>query len=392
MPLPDYGARSIVNLMGSVLEGLGGADSPYRPLDSLRPEEIAEHCCIVLMVIDGLIGEFRAGKAPGSVGAFLEEAAGLRDRLTTVFPSTTATAVTTFLTGDAPQQHGLTGWHMYLRELGAVMAVLPGRARYGGPPIAETAGLGAERLFGHRPFVDRIREPACIVSPARIAGSDFNRAHAGGAEVRAYESLDGMLDRVAAAAGGDRGFRYVYAYWPDLDGIGHAQGMGSQAARAHLRDIERGVETLVERLKGTGTLILVTADHGQVDTAAEDRILLQDHPDLAETLLLPLCGEPRAAYCYVRAGAGADFEAYVREQLSQSVELRHSAELIESGLFGLGTPHPRVAERIGDYTLIMRERHIVKDWLPFERPFQQIGVHGGLSDDELYVPLSAFSV
>jgi hypothetical protein len=30
---------------------------------------------------------------------------------------------------------------------------------------------------------------------------------------------------------------------------------------------------------------------------------------------------------------------------------------------------------------------IVKDRLLTERPFEQIGVHGGLSADELYVPL-----
>ena len=37
----------------------------------------------------------------------------------------TATAITTFMTGLAPQQHGLTGWHVYLKELGCVTAVLP---------------------------------------------------------------------------------------------------------------------------------------------------------------------------------------------------------------------------------------------------------------------------
>jgi len=43
--------------------------------------------------------------------------------------------------------------------------------------------------------------------------------------------------------------------------------MGSPAARARLRDVEDGFEALLERLRGSGTLVLASADHGQVDTA-----------------------------------------------------------------------------------------------------------------------------
>ncbi|MGD2084504.1 MAG: alkaline phosphatase family protein, partial [Chromatiales bacterium] len=319
MPVPDYRARSIVNLMSSLIRGLGGPESIYPPLPSLAPAEVADHRCVVLLVLDGLGYRYLLRESPEG-----PLAGHLRDRLTSVFPSTTATAVTTFLTGDAPQQHGLTGWHMYLRELGSVIAVLPGRPRFGGPPVAQAAGVGAGHLFGHVPVFDRIPVPSCVVAPARIAGSDFNRAHAGVAEVRAYETPNGFFDRLAAAVEDRRGFRYVYGYLPDLDGAGHAHGMASAAARAQLRAIEDGFEALRERLSGTGALLLATADHGQVDTTEDDRVLLEDHPELGETLLLPLCGEPRAAYCYVRAGATSDFESYVREELGHCVDLRHS--------------------------------------------------------------------
>ena len=207
MPLPDYRGRSIVNLMSSVVQGLGGARSPYPALASLPAAEVAGHRCVLLLVIDGLGYHWLNRESPQ--GPFVGH---LRERLTSVFPSTTATAVTAFLTGDAPQQHGLTGWHMYLRELGAVVAVLPGRPRYGGPPIAEVTGLGAERLFGHVPVFDRVPAQSCIVAPARIAGSDFNRAHAGGARVRAYETVEDFFDLLAGAVEDRRGFRYVYGY------------------------------------------------------------------------------------------------------------------------------------------------------------------------------------
>jgi len=59
-------------------------------------------------------------------------------------------------------------------------------------------------------------------------------------------------------------------------------------------------------------------------------------------------------------------------------------------MFGLGEPHPRLEERVGDYTLLMRGSQVIRDWLPQEKPHRQIGVHGGLSAAELQVPLCVF--
>ena len=61
--------------------------------------------------------------------------------------------------------------------------------------------------------------------------------------------------------------------------------------------------------------------------------------------------------------------------------------MISSDWFGLGTPHPRLRERICDRVLLLEEDYLLKDWLPQERRFEMIGVHGGLSRDELWVPL-----
>ncbi|HZA28524.1 MAG TPA: hypothetical protein VE735_02825, partial [Gammaproteobacteria bacterium] len=69
-----------------------------------------------------------------------------------------------------------------------------------------------------------------------------------------------------------------------------------------------------------------------------------------------------------------------------------SEELIKGGYFGLGPPHPRLQERIGDYTLIMKDGYVIKDWLPGEERYRHIGVHGGMSAAEMYVPLIVVTV
>ncbi len=119
-------------------------------------------------------------------------------------------------------------------------------------------------------------------------------------------------------------------------------------------------------------------------------IRLEEHPRLARTLRLPLCGEPRVAFCYVEPDRQDEFEACVREELHPLCSVYSSRALLEQGFYGLGEVHPRFAERIGDYTLLMNEHAVIKDRLLGERPFDQVGVHGGLSSAELYVPLSVF--
>jgi len=381
MQRPDYQGGSIVNLMSSIIEARGGA-SIYPALRVLPAGEMADVSNIILLVIDGLGAGYLSRRSPQGILS-----RHLRGPITSVFPPTTAAAIPTFLTGDAPRQHGLTGWHTYLRELGCVMTVLPGRPRYGGAGY-RAAGIDPVRLFNHRPIFDRIETKGYMVSPAHIARSDFNLAHIGQGTVVDFRDLAEMFHRTARILRVNREPKYLYLYWPQLDEIGHMRGMDSTAAYAHLREIEQALTDFLVSAAGTDTLVLVTADHGQIDTIDRDCIDLSDHPDLEDCLVLPLCGEPRAAFCYVRPDKATRFETYCRQELFEALRLHRSIDLIEEGLFGSGPTHPALADRVGDYTLLMREHYVIRQWLPFEQRYMQVGVHGGLSETELTVPLS----
>jgi Type I phosphodiesterase / nucleotide pyrophosphatase len=380
MQLPDYHGGSIVNLMASLQAGLDGPVHAYQTLRLLPPEQVAGHRQVLLWVVDGLgLNYLRAHPQAACLNAHL------LGGMTSVYPPTTASAVTTFLTGDAPQQHGLTGWHMYFRELGSVLAVLPVRARYGGAGLGE-AGIDVAALLGHVPFAERIGVDACSVSPAFIARSEFNLAHLGRARGLSYRNLPEMLAQIARALDG-AGRKYVYAYWPELDSIGHHQGIRSEAASDHLMLLDRAFETLLEQLRGSDTLVVVCADHGQIDTTPEERIELAGHPRLADTLILPLCGEPRSVYCYLRPGCEQRFDEYVSQEFAGFARCFTGEHLLAGGWFGLGEPHAELQRRVGDRVLLMNGHFILKDWLAQEKRHNLIGVHGGLSEDELHVPL-----
>jgi predicted AlkP superfamily pyrophosphatase or phosphodiesterase len=385
MPFPDYNGGGIVNLMASLQMAMGGGEHSYPPLDLMASAQPESYRKILLWVIDGLGANYlRAHPEARTLNKHLKGV------ITSVFPPTTATAVTTFLTGDAPQQHGLTGWHIYFRELGAVLAVLPGRARYGGVGLGQ-AGIDTAALHGHVPFTDKIVGGSVMLSPAYIVDSDFNRAHLGSARALSHGNLAELTDRIVELlTKADE--RYLYAYWSELDNIGHQSGIWSDEAKRHLLEIDRTFEYLIEQCRGTDSLVIICADHGQIDTGPADRVSLDDHPELREMLSLPLCGEPRAAYCYLRPGRESAFDDYVRSELAGKAVAYPSSELLENNWFGMGTPHPRLSWRIGDRLLLMQGNYIIKDWLAQERRFDLVGVHGGLSEDELRVPLIAFEL
>jgi hypothetical protein len=378
--LPDYTRASIVNLMSSIQQAFGVRSALYPPLAQLEPARLQEARNVVLIVVDGLGYDYlqQCGN-----GVLREHRVG---RLTSVFPSTTASAITTFFTGAAPQQHALTGWFTYFKEIGSVLTPLPFRARYGG----DGTGVDAHRLFHEPPFSEKINARCYVVLPQRIVDSDYTLVHSGSAERRSYVSLDQCFQCILDLLRTNHERKYIYAYWPDFDTLAHSDGVGSERVARHFAELEASFEQFFSALDTSATAVIVTADHGFIDSEPQKLIRMEDHQELLETLMLPLCGEPRAVFCYIHPEKCEQFEGYVREHFAASATLSRSADLIERGYFGLGEPHPRLLDRIGHYTLVMKDNYVLKDWVLGERPYVHIGVHGGVSEQEMYVPLIVF--
>ena len=113
----------LVNLVASLVEGRGGARR-HAPLALLPPGELAPARNVVLLIVDGLGDNYLMRRGAGG-----ELAQRRRGAITSVFPSTTASAITTSYTGCTPLEHGLTGWYTYFGEAGYVAAPLPFRTR-----------------------------------------------------------------------------------------------------------------------------------------------------------------------------------------------------------------------------------------------------------------------
>jgi hypothetical protein len=300
-----------------------------------------------------------------------------------VFPSTTASAITTSYTGWAPLEHGLTGWFTLFGEAGCVGSPLPYQRR----GEKATLDIAPARLYRAGSFFDGLTRPATVVSYRPIVDSTYNQHHCGRAERRPYDKLDGLIAETVAAVKSSTEPKFVYAYWPEFDALSHRHGNGSAEARAQFSTIDAAFADLLTRPAGTDTLVLATADHGFVDSVGADALDFADAPGLPALLRYPLCGESRAAFCHVQEGRAGEFRVRAQAWLGERARVCSSDELVAEGWFGPGDPHPRLAERIGDVALLMHGRVTVKDWTPGESRHRHLGHHGGASADEMMIPL-----
>src|SRR5687767_3606874 len=137
---PDYSGGSLVNLMASIVASRGGKP-PHVPLRNIETETLRAARNVVLLIIDGLGDNYLMRRGAGG-----ELARRRRAALTSVFPSTTASAITTTYTGRTPLEHGLTGWFTYFGEAGCVSAALPFRSRGDYLPLTRR-GIQAEQIY-----------------------------------------------------------------------------------------------------------------------------------------------------------------------------------------------------------------------------------------------------
>lgn len=380
LPPPRYDGANLLNLAATIDVALGNA-SPYPLLADLElRRRLLGARRFVLWLIDGLGVEPLQQLAPA--GAL---ARAMRGELHSVFPSSTAPALTTLATARAPIAHAAPEWFVWFDELGAIYRALPLDARWpvsGLPPITDAA-----RVYPAPALASRADRAVYAVMPVHLAQSAYTRyAHRGARIVPAADEatfVAAVLQAVDAAREGC----CVFAYEPRFDEAAHRYGVSSAQAAAVVARVDALFERLATELAARDALLIVTADHGFVDVPSERRLHLEHFPRVQRLLARPLCGGPRAPFCYVAGADEAAFAAAVREELGEHFAAVPSRALVEAGWFGPGAAEPRLLSRIGTFVLLPRADAYLVDRVPGEESHALIGMHGGVSPAELRVPV-----
>jgi predicted AlkP superfamily pyrophosphatase or phosphodiesterase len=393
---PAYGGRSFADIPATVERLLsagnrGGLDSDVLGDLDRRWERV------VLVVVDGF--GWSAAEAHAD-HPFLRRVAadGVLARLTSQFPSTTSAHMTTLHTGVPVGESGIYEWFQYEPALDRLIAPL--LFSYAGDDQRETlrgSGLDPGVLYPPETLYERLAAAGVVahaVQHEAIADTTFSRAMLRGAVVWPFSDGDGWVSEAHAACTGDP--VHVVVYVDDVDAVGHEHGPGSDAHIAATAGVLDRLAKLAELLSSGGeTLLLVTADHGQVRVHPATTVYVNERlPELARHLRhgrdgrpLAPAGSARDLFLHVLPDREDDVIALLEGLLGDTASVRRTADLIGEGVFGAAGP--RLRARVGDLVVLPAPGESVWWREPgrFEMRFR--GHHGGLSPEEMLIPLAA---
>jgi hypothetical protein len=371
MPQPDIGIPYLADVVPSVLAAMGVAGFGNR---LSLPEGISGAC---VLLVDGLGAELL-----DTYAADAPVLAGMRGQTLQVgFPSTTVAGLAALGTGCRSGEHGMVGYSFRLPAAGMVNALRWRPHPWGADLRDEVPPEKVQPLPTTFERAASAGVAVSVISGAEFDGSGLTRAVLRGGRYVGVQALGDLAASVRAAVN-DRGF--CYGYHAEVDLLGHLYGPGSTAWRMQLRQVDRLVESVVERLP-PGGLLAVVADHGMVAVDTADHVDLDDSEPLLDGVQA-IGGEPRARHVYTEDGAQDPVLAAWREILGERAWVVSREEAIAAGWFGERVTD-NVRPRIGDVVAAARGTAALvrRNVEPLESSL--IGHHGSLTSAEQRVPL-----
>jgi hypothetical protein len=384
--LPNYKSNNIINLVSSISQNFNQPHS-YSQLTNLNSKSLKKYKNIILLVIDGLGYNFLKSHKDSFLGN------NLHSSLTSTFLSTTTCANIAFHVGYPAQQHALTGWDINLKEIGSIVSILPFTPAHSNESLSNS-GLKVSQVLDIKSFHKNLNADCYSFADKIVFASPFAHHVTQYTEkipTTNYKNLITKLKNLTLKPSRKR--RFLHGYIHEFDKSSHIYGTNSEISKAVFLEIEKKIKFLVNSLKGTNTKLIITADHGFIDTTPSDRIYVKDINGLDECLTIPLTGEPRVRYCHVKPAKIKDFKRIIKTKLSKYCWCFSSEQLINDHFYGLGKPHKKLFDRVGDFVLIMKNNYVLNQFFVNENNQKPIiGNHGGVSDNEMLVPLITFNL
>ncbi|MFO7809763.1 MAG: alkaline phosphatase family protein, partial [Candidatus Delongbacteria bacterium] len=212
---PDYTGKSIVNLMGSISKCFD-LDPVYRELNMLPSKKIKQYKNIVHIVIDGLGYNYLMKKREN----FLKT--HTIGKITSVFPSTTSACITSFATGLAPKEHGVTGWFVRIKNKNVDIpsTILLFNDRRDGE-LLTNKGIAPSDVFTRIRLSTKIRNLKSVLPSSNISSIYTHHMLSDSTKI-GYDGLEDFFDKISESVrSSSDNQNYIYGYLPDFDSIMH---------------------------------------------------------------------------------------------------------------------------------------------------------------------------
>lgn len=388
--MPAYDGWSNINAVNSVLEGFHVAHGTPLAFHEIFLGALRGARKILLLVCDGM-GWYNLQRAHGQRMQIRELMSSATCwPLTSAFPSTTSAVMCSLTTGVPPAVHGVIGYLMYFPEYRHVFNMLNFTTPDARHEDLLDYGFVPERYPAQPTIFQRLAAQGLLV------GAYTNQSYITSGLSRMiyaqtphpYYALGDLLaqamDQLRAPLP-----QFQFLYWSTLDTLAHNYGAGSEAYAGELAMLLTTIHDQLLPHLDHETALLITADHGHIDGNDADALNLMDLPDVVAALRAPPAGEGRAMHLFIHPGQIQT----VRQRLLEIGRLTILTKEEFLALCLLGNPplHAGLEARIGDLLVLPHEAsRVLYEYQP--RPHTtMMGRHGGLSPEEMIVPLLVFT-
>ena len=366
-------ARAIASIGGAPL-----LDDDDRAAD--LAERIGRDRPLLFVLVDGLGCVFDG--LTGSDGLFAR-AEGVQ--LRSVFPSTTAAALTTIATAEWPAQHGVPAWYTHLHRNDITATILPFVERDSERRLQEF-GVQPEDAFVQPSRMAMISGRLRTYHPRNICDSEFTSYQRGTAATDPYDHLRDAVEAVVSRLVDQQETGIHYLYLPMLDSALHRDGPDAPGTLRALEAVDNALTTIADAVDGRAR-IAVSADHGALQVSAAEKGLFLPDDEIIDELHTPPHGEPRVPMFCVRSGREDAFAGQFRERWGRHWALLTLDEAEELQLFGPKPLSKLTAERIGSHIAVSATRNVLVYGEAGNKVSALNGFHAGLRSEEMEIPL-----
>lgn len=329
---------------------------------------------IICVLVDGLGAENilqRSGHAPWLAAQVRTGAVAHAG-----FPSTTSANIASFATGLTPGEHGLIGHQVFDRVFDEKINLLTGWNERTDPAIWQPNPTVSEQAFA-------AGISSNVIGHEEYRNTGYTQATMRKAEYIAAESMAERFD-AARKILNSPGESISYLYIPELDKYGHRYGWQSPGWANLLEELDGLLAKLSASLpKDCG--LVVTADHGMIDSELDQHLVIDEAVEQGG-LLEWFGGDTRVAYLYLKdPAASSDLQQRLESQsaLYQAVLTK---DAIAANWFG--PVRELASQRLPELMLLARSNFtLFHSVYSKKRSIEMIAHHGGLSSNELRIPL-----
>lgn len=313
--------------------------------------------------------------------------------ITTTFPSTTTTALASANTGLLPEQHGIIGHTMYLKNLGLIASMISFS------PVAEvqrgtllTSGLDPRELMKGNTIYEELNEegiPSAVLTKKAYGSSGLSRMIHAGSDITTYYSSSDMIVLLRKMLESQE-YQFIFAYLDAIDVLAHAYGANEDEVLSEVRNFFYNLQTelfsKLNRRAAKNAVFFMTGDHGHITVKSENRIIANNYPEFVDNIQIPPAGDSRASFIRTNADGDSKIRRFFAK-MNSKFELIPSGKAVADGLFGYGRMSKDVREALGDYLILSKEDYAFLYKYKKREDAELIGYHGGLHEDEMLIPM-----